>query len=58
MALGSNRGEQSRKTDLIVKIQLNRLSKGLSAKAVKVSTHGYRRKQVAELRAILENETS
>ena len=56
MALGSNVAERSRKTDLIVRIQLQRLHNGMSLSEVKESTNRYRRKAVSELTQILKEE--
>ena len=58
MALGSNIAERSRKTDLIIRIQLKRSHNGLSYQEVLKSTKGYRYKKVAELENILKGENN
>lgn len=55
-SLGNSRASWSRKTDLIVRIQLERNRKGMAINGVKESTNGYRRKKVTELEDIFKAE--
>ena len=47
---------RSRKTDLIIQIQIKRDMKGLDIKEIKKSIKGYREKSVIELIKILKKE--
>lgn len=57
MALGSNYSERSRKTDLIMRIQIKRNINGMSVKEATASVQGYRQKTVAELNEISKSES-
>lgn len=55
MALGSNIAERSRKTDIIIQLQVHRVHR-MPREAAAASTKGYWRKTVGELAGILEDD--